>query len=512
MSMENEHKKTWGTVFADMSKGQAVTESGVKFTFAPGCSLLTLLKTAVQHTPVNRVYLVGKLLAGYQEWLISPEMYKYWRTQQIGHMLDGSRTDDYVARYEHRVSGQKLDIRSVVHWLGEGEYTVFQARSAMLLTTQYLKGAFPLFQHLSGTPSTTFSVLWRQYNGMEKKSFPVLAERTRAAIHDSTGQGRIEYFPANAKGRIPGLYYYDGIFTYAALCRELPTEIESHDNLQVFAGKQTARYKLVFRVPAEWKHIGPFGVRIDDVWEYPGYEKAGQYYETWVDGAELDALVSCYTPTDEPDKKEAYRKATFAAFNHWQIIIKERIVYKNGRDCQNKNPLDGVIKKLAKLRDKAEEDGKQDVAHATAYKLARAAIRNIVIHGIGAFNRVAGTRTYIGLITEPRPSGYITRTELADGRVAYIVPEAAETGALSHPEWPACVWGRCRARMFKNAMSQPYERIITIQTDAIALTHPVPEWESNTEIGKLRRKWAETKPLKGPANLQQFNELQRKRK
>lgn len=130
----------FGVVYADISKGHAVTENGIKFCFEPGATLYKFLLQAVQFTPVNRVYLVGELPGNYKEWLTNTDMYRYWRTQSIGHMLDGQNTNDYVARYEHRVSHKKLDVRSIERWLGTTECTVFEARSAMLLIAQNLRG------------------------------------------------------------------------------------------------------------------------------------------------------------------------------------------------------------------------------------------------------------------------------------------------------------------------------------------------------------------------------------
>lgn len=489
----------WCTVYADITAGKAVTESGTIFTFESGCSLFTFLKSAMtEGIRINRLYLCGALPAGYMEWLTSTEMYKFWRTQSRGHVLDGSKSSDYVGRYEHRVTRKKLDIRSVEHWFGDDSLSIFEARGAMLLLTQYLTPFFPLFKHLSGTPATTFSILWEQYNAIEHKKFEVLPEHIRDLLHQ-TGQGRVEYCEENAKGNIPGLFYYDGIFMYAALTWGLPTEIETHDFKNEFAGKQFARYFIQFRVPAKWNHIGPFGVRTGEKWEYPGLHEQGKHYQTWVDGAELDALVNVYKGTSED------------AFRQWGIVIQERIVYKNQSDCEMINPLDSVIKKLRKLRERVEADGKQDAQHERLYQLVRAGIRNLVLHGIGAFNRKpGGTSTYIALASEVPPAGFLDRTELGDGRIVYILPGQNKTSTSTHPEWSACVWGRCRARMFTHAMAVPYENLLAIRTDAIAVSQRMGAWENNTEVGKLRRKWAVEKRLKAPPTSDAFDELQRK--
>ncbi len=166
-------------------------------------------------------------------------------------------------------------------------------------------------------------------------------------IRQNAGQGRIEYFPENCKGKIPGLFYYDGIFMYAALTGEVPTEVASHDTEPVYAGYTPARYRIKYTVPGDWQHIGPFITKRDgadwrdkDGWFYPGQEHKGQEFETWVDGAELNVLIQHYASLPAapgvnatPEEKRVYRAAKenamqegqAAAFTAWQIEIQERI-------------------------------------------------------------------------------------------------------------------------------------------------------------------------------------------
>ena len=533
--------KQWGVVFADIREGQAITEQGTRFAFPAGCSLSTFLEYAVETGPVNRVYLCGECPGGggpdaYLNWLLDPGMMERYTTSKIGHSLDSKKPDMWAARYAFRAGRGGLDVRRMNAWLGDDRdmnenllYTIEDARLALALVTKVLRQHFPLFRNLSGTPSTTFKHLWQQGNHIAKKQFPPLPDAIRALIHQNTGQGRIEYFPENCQGRIPGLYYDDGIFMYSALANELPTEVESHDNENTYAGKQSARYHIRYTVPTEWRHIGLFMTKRDgtswrdqDGWFYPGVHYAGQTFDTWVDGSELDVCIQHYqdVPPDDLSKEEltqwkaaTYARATVLAFQTWNIRILERIVFKPAKESQVSRPLETITRKLIEIRAGLEADKRQDAKNAHIYDLARGACRNIALHGYGAFNREQGNRTYMLLPGEQLPVALTRRTtytELEDGRQLVTIPEDSEPDDMMHPEWAAAIWARCRARVTKQALLIPYEDLVTIRTDAIATKSRQEQLEGGTRPGQFRRKWAIEKPLKAPRNHEEFDKLQHK--
>lgn len=542
-------RKPFGVIFADVRAGQAITEQGAQFSFPPNCSLSTLLEHAIEAGPVNRVYVCGELPGdgsgpeSYRAWLTDAAMMERYSTGRAGHTIDGGIPEKFVGRYQHRATpGYEgtLDIRCIAIWLGDDRdesgqelYSMEDARAALALVTQSLRGLFPLFRNMAGSPAGTFVKLWEQGNHIAKKQFPPLADTIRALIHQNAGQGRIEYHPEHCQGKIPGLYYYDGIFMYAALALgELPTELAAHDHLNEYAGYAPARYRITYRVPTDWQHIGPFMTkragadwRERDGWFYPGQEHQGQAFETWVDGAELDILIQHYAtlppapgPGATKEDKAAYQHAKArameagqaAAFSAWQVEIQERILFKPGRDSASAKPLVTIAQKMIEVREQLEKDSRQAGNQARAYLLARSAIRNILLHGIGAFNREGRASTYILLANDPAPAGYSSYAELDDGRRVYTVPESTEADFMTHPEIAAAIWARCRARMTKHALALPYGDIVAIRTDAIAVKSRQEHLEHGTKPGQLRRKWAVEKPLVGPASPEKFDLLQHK--
>ena len=242
-----------------------------------------------------------------------------YTTEKHGHYFDIERPDASIARYQHRFTKKKLDVRRITAWLGNDKnsqdeqiYTIEEARAALALVTRYLRQYFPFFKHVSGTPSTTFKGLWQESNRIAGKHFEPLPEEIRALVHRNSGQGRIQFFEENSVGKLPGLYYYDGIFTYAALTWGQATEVATHDTKNEYAGKVPARYRIRYTVPSTWQHLGLFMTwREDGGWFYPGVKEAGRMYETWADGAELD--VAYNLPQGMPA---------------WDITILERIIFK----------------------------------------------------------------------------------------------------------------------------------------------------------------------------------------
>lgn len=509
-------RKQFGTLFVDIRAGQGITESGTRFSFPANCSLSEFIFHAAATGPVNRVYICGEhpgdgtSSESYINWLMDGGMMESYTTSKIGHYFDFKKPDMSVARYQARAGRGSLDIRRINSWLGDDRdsndtrlYTIEDARAALLLVTRVLRQHFPLFRNLSGTPSTTFKHLWTQGNHVAKKQFPPLSDDIRALIHQNAGQGRIEYFPDNCKGRAPGLFYYDGIFMYAALTGELPTEVAAHDTEPVYAGYTPARYRIKYRVPADWQHIGLFMTKRDgadwrdkDGWWYPGAGQAGQEFETWVDGAELHVALNL--PAGMP---------------RWDITILERILFKPWKESRVNKPLETITRKMIEIRAALDNDKRQDSKHAPIYDLARGAVRNILLHGIGSFNRENKVKTYLLMPGEQPPVQLTRKAEynvLDDGRQVINVPEDAAPDEMMHPEFSAAVWARARARVTKAALSVDYSELVTIRTDAIAVKSRQEHLETGEKPGQFRRKWAVEKPLVCPANHEKFDELQHK--
>jgi TubC N-terminal docking domain len=500
----------WITVFADVSAGRAIVETGALVTFTPGAQLVDMLAAIDSVTPCNRVYLCGTRPGGsgedFIEWLRNPAILADYTTDKRGHFLDDKDNPDAsVARYVHRSTGRKVDIRTVTAWVGDNPTSPEDARDLLALINRYLCIYFTEHSHVSSTPSTTFRQLWLEGNRIAGKRYESLPEEIRALIHRNSGQGRVQFFSEHSSGKLPGLYYYDGKFMYAALTWGMATGLALHDNENVYAGKAPARYRIRYTVPQEWKHIGLFMTRRDeDTWFYPGIESAGKTFETWADGAELDVCIMHYytapaisqnASKDEQKQLQeaAYAQAITTAFTAWRLEIAERLVFTT----EGGKPLKTITKKLVDMRAHIERDSRQDAARAYLYDLASAAARSILLFGIGTFNSNPRMKTYLYRADEPAPDGAEDAIRLDKNTWLYKVPETRPDTIMSHPEWSGLIYGRCRARMTKAALSIPYEQLIAIRTDAIALTHDIPAWDNPAaKIGQLRLKWAERKAIK----------------
>jgi hypothetical protein len=504
-------KKGLAIIYADVHAGRAMTETGVVLDFAPGSSLSTILRL-IQDAghACDRLYICGDLPDGYETWLLDTEMWKIYTTGKRGHYFDREKAAYHVARYQHRATGDEIEVRTAYSWFGDVEYSVHQAVAAMDLLNQNLKAAFREATrtdvHAYATPALTFQSCWQLLNRLEHKKFELLSRETRTTIHSSSGQGRVECCTVDSLGKITDAYYYDGIFMYSALTWGMPTEIELRDNQNIYAGKVPARYRIRYTIPSNWQHIGLFmtpkekvtgNPRDSEAWSYPGEKYQRQTFETWADGAELDVAYNL------PDGMPA-----------WDITILERIVFKSEKDSSVKKPLDAITARLTKMREKVEADASQDQDsdRIAIYALVRGMIRNILLHGIGSFHRNVRDTTYILQLDEPAPDNYVSARPVGDNLIWYTVPQQTEsyTQQFEHPEWPALIWARCRARMTKAALSLPRETLLAIRTDAIAVTTEQPQWKANEKRGALRQKWHIARSLKAPHSLEELDAIVRK--
>ena len=162
------------------------------------------------------------------------------------------------------------------------------------------------------------------------------------------------------------------------------------------------------------------------------------------------------------------------------------------------------------MREQVEKDARLDTSRADLYKLVRGMVRNIVLHGIGAFHRNKRDITVILRRDEEAPDAInAAPKELGDDLYIYSIPGKVDAYSeqFDHPEYSALVWARCRARMTKWALSLPRESIIAIRTDAIATTQEVPAWKSSEKVGTLREKWTIRKQIKAPHTYEELDTL-----
>lgn len=488
-------------VYADIKTGRAVNEQATRIDFAPGATLSELVSAITAVTECGRLFLCGEPPASFEMWLLDPGMHALYTTGKRGHYFDTEKATNHVGRYQHRATGQELEIRTLHSWYGDAPYTPEEAQGAMQLLSQYLQREFMPETRAYATPALTYQSLWQLLNRLNKRQFELLPEDIRALIHSTTGQGRIELCTPDALSKIPALWYYDGVFMYSALCWGMPTELAAHDNLNEYAGKVPARYRIRYTVPATWEHIGLFMTPKDKVtgnardraaWCYPGQDYQGRTFETWADGAELDV---------------AYNLP--AGLQPWDITILERIVFKPEKDSEKKKPLDVITERLSKMREKVERDMLTDATRQALYRLVRGAIRNILLHGIGSFHRSEREVTFVLRDDEPAPDGYSNMRLIGEHTIRYSIPQKIEkyTQQFEHPEWTGLVWARCRARITRAALSLPRQALIAIRTDAIATTEEQPQWAESDKRGTLREKWHITRSMKAPHSFEELDGL-----
>lgn len=492
------------TIYVDVSTGTILSDRGDVCQTSPHSSLLNILKAASQQKwDVYRVYVCGPLPEEWDAWLTSGDLSAHYDTdEKRGHYFDAQKPEKSVVRYVGRYTRRSLDVRAIGSWLDKQEVSAQDAQAAMTLVLGKLQETFPFpttpITSLRGTPAGQFSELWKVKTRIEKRQFEPLPDEIRSIIRSTAGQGRIEILTPQAVTKVPRFEYWDGNFMYAALAWGLPTELANHDDKNEYAGKVPARYRIRYTVPQDWGHVGLFmtsnpHTKHGGEWMFPGSEHAGQTFETWVDGCELDVLRYQYGTVE-------------AGLSAWAITILERIVFKLEKDSKDKDPLGCIIRPLVALRQQLKaSDNHID-------KLGAGAIRSIVLHGIGAFNRKDRTAAIILDSQAPHPANMIDFTTLEDGRVRYTVEHApleAASTLLEHPEWPALVWARCRARITRAMLTLPREELLASQTDAIAMgTHPA--WEISDKIGQLRPKGTPLTNVKAPHTWEQLEALKQK--
>src|SRR5437870_1138919 len=79
-------------------------------------------------------------------------------------------------------------------------------------------------------------------------------------------------------------------------------------------------------------------------------------------------------------------------------------------------------------------------------------------------------------------------------------------GPLSHPEWSAAIWARCRYRLAKALLSVPRDTLLGCCVDALYLTTD-PGWEETGKVGEFRVKGRLAGPLPAPRTLADLHRM-----
>jgi hypothetical protein len=490
-------------LYLDAVSGKGMTNDGTPFTCPPQLSLSLLVEALPPE--IATVYLCGKLPEASQVRTEGGELYGAFNSwivegqpEQV-YLSSGTNHDETLA-IVRRTDGQGVDVRTIACWLSTNTCTPQEAYTALALVTEHLRSQ-NRWQDvcLLKTPARTGLELWHSSIGADPKSgyqhslaYPVLPEDVRTLIHRTSGQGRFELLPpVMPDGLAPALWYLDGRLTYGGTALgELGIGPATHDHLPEYAGYQPGRYRVEFRVPDGWKHVGLLMAPLpltgrwgDQRWHFP--RTPGETSETWADASEMRIAFAPFPHTCQ-DCAAHYgaNDGSRCPLHGWHLHIQERILFTKGH-----KPLRAWAEKLIAARDACAQND-----------LARAAIRNILLHAIGAFH---GTHRPVTHIAHAADVPIHTPTQVAlspDGDELHLWNESGITPRFpdySRPEWSSQIWAKTRARLllfrdydskqFTGALTLPYEQLVAFRLDALYVTKN-PGWPDSGRPGTLRVK------------------------
>lgn len=445
-------------------------ESGNDTLFtAPGASVGEMLATVPAH--VRRVYVTGDVpgghgIAGLRTWALA--IAPPWKP--LG--------DQYVSvaqprlTYRHELTGQRVTIMRADSWFGDADPSTCATAWEMLgdaLTVAWSARAAadgPRSRvHLVGYPVTTGRLLLERQWTEQRRRFVPLSPDLQQLVRDTATQGRFQLGPAADAGADDGLWIYDAAFMYAACANELPTGPVEHDNGTAVEPYVRGRYRVQFRAPRSWRHIGILGVRDPESGAMTWPADAG-WHETWADGCEVQ-LAQSYGWTVRPVERLLWRE-------------------RSGR------PLDTWARRIVKLRGELEHVSPELEPIAGAM---RSALRGMLVQTIGAMTGAPRKMTRTAPVDrlDMLPADSLEPVTFQGDAWTWVEAVAPAHESMQHPEWSAHVWAKARARLLQDragagALTIPPADVFALALDSIATTAPVPWWSSSGRVGEFRLK------------------------
>lgn len=481
--------KTWQpkavpTIWVDHTTGTGVTDDGTQVRPVIGRgrknpNLTDLLDTASAYG-AGRIMLTGK----------RPEPapgIRHWLYVQTPGWLPGAHwvnNGPPTGRFAHASTGFKVEVRTSEEWFGETPLSPAQARTAWNLLAKVLLEADEKAR-LFNSPAATGTNLWALSLPRSVNPVPV-PDDIAEEIHNTSGQHHYDHLVAGddfqkhedciplvdpaATKKIQEFSYVDGRFMYAGVGNELgigPAKRLNREAAYELLEQNPyarARFHIRFRVPADWNHVGLFGVKhqkVEDGWFYPN--RPGAVHDTWADGAEVKIGLD----------------------HGWEIIPHEAVLFHKAR------PLDTFTKRLTRAREKVAAAEGMDPLIQDAIEDA---LRSIVLHSIGAFAAAGRDETRVAESALDVPAEYQKTMQRQGKLFIYRIPSKpnARTRSFYHPELAAQVWGRARARVLlgpssfgsgtSGALALAPETLLGIQGDAV-YTSSLPRWAMPVEYG-----------------------------
>jgi hypothetical protein len=340
--------------------------------------------------------------------------------------------------------------------------------------------------------------LWRRTIPTDKP-VPLLDPDMQQLIRASAPQSRIQLDPVS--DRLPAFWYLDMRLAYLALVGHLPVGPVEHlvarpGHAPILHRRgQAARYRISFRAPEGWAHLGAFPVQAEGHLVYPHAAPS-----VWVDAAELET-----------------------AFAHgWRAVIHEALLFQRGR------PLDTWAARLDRCRQHAtrsfgvipDTDTDPDAGDIAA--LVGRGLRALALFTIGAMHTDRHLITH-AVQTPGEVPAHSWEVERRGGWWTWTerTPVGTDAAQAQHPEWSAAVWARCRRRLLCGPLPRPHqpsdgwmvdghaatgawhlprEWFVACRTDALYLTGN-PGWPDDGRPGAWRVKGALTSPQRAPKTL-----------
>lgn len=454
-------------MFADIRRGVLVHENGTPLDAGEPLTLELLLDLATceawgSEIPTT-IYLVGG-------WNAETTPEAAWFAAAGGWTRVSLNRYPLIAQYK-RGDGRKMVMYGTSQWFGDLA-DLDTCRRAFLRLRQLLRSTFDDRVQIMGTPARTGLDLLERSLPRAKDGtpyeYPILDDAIRRTLEAEIGQGRMEFLPLiGDHSHTTRLYTVDAVWMYASCIRHLPAPPLQHDEgINQFEGYRAGFYRVLFRVPQGWQHIGLLPVLMRDAvagskWVYPCEYHPGAEYMTVCSNAEL----------------------MLALEQGWPCEILERWLFAPDR-AANADPTRHWAEKLRMLRKAVTPERERDLAEPL-----RAAVRSLTIKAIGGMHRRGRTM----LVETP----FDRANEInADAEIELVTPTSImwrkpipldpATAHLQQCHWAAMVWGRARARLAKAALQLPRESIIWLRSDALVTTVD-PGWHG-TEPGEFRVK------------------------
>lgn len=458
-----------------------------------------------------------------REWLEAPA-YAGYTVSRLRSDPAGCRVTDAYGRH--------ADVTMTSAWFGHepGARQVDTSFQALYRLAGLLRGSFGERAHLYATPARTGLDLARRCLLHDDRDRPVayyprIPDAVAASIRAHIGQGRMEYV-ANPHltfdREYERLFCYDARWMFASCLRMLPTGPVTHDyDVPDLDRDATGFYRVRFHPPREWQDRYDFGLlpAYDEDTEEYCWPYEGGWSEGWCGSAEL-ALARDYG---------------------WSYRVLERILWYP--QAVGADPLRGWRDRLVRARERVQVNAEsrfREDAYRDSDQLVVAALRAILIGAVGGFYRADGIDDCVVadrdawriprdvLALEPVPS----LRNVSHWRYRVPAPLSADLQPFVHPEWPATVWSRARART--NAAALRYAdacrhigldgHVLMFRSDGIVVTDPLPPraahdlslWPADTgKPGCFRLKpqsglaWPDGHPIELPATQVQMEALWR---